>query len=169
MTALLALALALLLCGCGQSGEEAAFYIYYPAAQDSAADFALGREQWTEASPTVEAAVERLLQPPAGEELRSVFPKGVRLRDWRLEAGVLTLNFSEDYSALTGVELTLANYCAALTCAELPGVERVSILVEGQPLPEGSSGPFSPEDLLRSGEPGEENTNLHLDEGKESG
>lgn len=155
------LSLLMLLSGCGAGTGP---LIYYPQGADSPGDFALGSEVWAEAPEelSVEALVGRMLADPQTEELRRVFPEGVRLRDWRQEEGVLTLNFSEDYSALTGVELTLANYCAAYTCAQLEGVEAVAVTVEGQPLPEGSSGPFAPSDLLTAG--AAENPSAHIDE-----
>lgn len=170
MKRVIAIALALLLCGCAGEAQEPGLRIYYPMQGEGGEDFALSSEGWESADPTVETLVERLLAGPEGEGLSSPFPEGVELLDWRLEEGVLTLNFSEGYSDLTGISLTMANFCCVLTCAELEGVEQVSITVVGQPLPEGSSGPFSPDALLTrgAGENEPEKPEDHIDEGMES-
>ena len=158
------LALMLLLCACAGE-EQTVWHIYYPVAADNGTDNALGTEVWQNAPERVDAAllVMRMLQPPASEGFLSPYPEGVELRSWALEGGLLTLNFSEDYGALTGVSLTLANSCAVLTCAQLPDVERVSLRVEGRLLPEGRSGPFSAGDFLSSGGEGGENPASHID------
>ena len=145
----------LLLCACAGERREESIFIYYPAVDAlGEGDDSLGREVWRQvpSEVNVETLAERMLTPPEDGDLYAIFPSGLRLRGWSVEQRVLTLNFSEPYSALTGIRLTLANCCAALTFAQLPGVDRVSIQVEGQDLPEGSSGPFSPENLLRTGE-----------------
>ena len=168
MRRIMALALALLLCGCAAGAQQEELLIYYPAGPES--ETLLGTEVWAQGEPTVEALVERMLTPPESEALTNPYPQGVRLRGWSLEEGTLTLDFSETYSDLAGVSLTLANFCAVATCTQLPGVQRLYITVEGQPLPEGSSGPFAPEDVLETGE-GEnepENPTDHIDEAGES-
>ena len=168
MRRLIALLLALTLCGCAAAAQESGISIFYLAPPES--ETLLGCEVWPEPDPTADALAERMLTPPQSEDLSSPYPEGVSLRGWTLEDGTLTLDFSEAYSDLSGISLTLANFCAVNTCAQLPGVERVAITVEGQPLPEGSSGPFAPSDVLDTGE-GEkepENPTDHIDEAGES-
>ena len=75
-----------------------------------------------------------LLSGPQSAELRSPFPSGVRLRSWRLEEGVLRLDLSEAYGGLSGVDLTIADYCIVLTLCQVEGVEAVDITVEGEPV-----------------------------------
>lgn len=151
----LLLALTLLLSGCGGPERADQGPLLYYAVQDSA-DYgasALQGEPWTEGPevPGVEDYVTKLLQAPQDPRLETVFPKGLRLLDWELENGVLCLDFSEEYSELTVIGLTLANGCLTLTLTQLEGVEQVAVTVEGRALPEGG-GPLSAEDLLLVGE-----------------
>lgn len=158
MTALLLALLVLAgLAGCGQKERQPQTMIYYPVLPSEDYDTpAIRAELWADAPEplTVDALVERMTLPPSEEGLSPGFPEGVTLRDWWLEDGVLTLNFSEAYNELTGISLTLANYCAVLTCTQIEGVKQVAITVEGERLPEGNPGPFRAEDILLSGDLG---------------
>ena len=79
--------------------------------------------------------VECLLSGPVSEDLRSPFPDGVYQRsDPVLTDGVCQVDLSERYGGLSGVDLTIADYCIALTLLQVEGVEAVSILVEGEPI-----------------------------------
>ena len=52
-----------------------------------------------------------------------------------IENGLATVNLSDAYAGLSGMDLTLADACITLSLCRLSSVERVSILVEGKPLP----------------------------------
>ena len=81
------------------------------------------------------ALVECLLSGPVSDELRSPFPAGVyQLAPPTLTDGVCQVDLSEHYGGLSGVDLTVADYCIALTLLQVEGVEAVSILVEGEPI-----------------------------------
>lgn len=82
----------------------------------------------------VEELMDRLLAGPQEEVLRlaSPFPAGVTLQSWALEDGRLSLDLSEQYGGLSGVDLTVADYCIALTLCQLEDVDSVSITVEGE-------------------------------------
>ena len=75
--------------------------------------------------------LDRLLAGPAEPGLCSPFPEDLVLRSWTLENSQLRLDFSEAYEGLSGVDLTLANCCLALTLCQAEGVETVYITVEG--------------------------------------
>ena len=56
------------------------------------------------------------------------------LRQWSWsedQPGVLQVNLSEQYGALTDVSLTLADYCIVLTLSQVEGVESVEITAQG--------------------------------------
>ena len=56
------------------------------------------------------------------------------LRQWSWsedQPGVLQVNLSEQYGALTDVSLTLADYAIVLTLSQAEGVEGVEISTEG--------------------------------------
>ena len=134
-----ALALAALWgCAAGGGGpEDGAYRIWFSALDDRSARVAVGYElrQLPEDLPPVEALMDELLAGPETPGLSSPFPAGVRLLGWSLEEGALRLDLSEQYGALTGVDLTLADACLALTLAQAPGVETVYVTVEGSEIP----------------------------------
>ena len=92
-----------------------------------------------------------LLSQPEQAGLSSPFPAGVRLLDWTLEEGRLHLDLSEQYNGLSGVNLTLADCCIALTFCQLEGVEAVYVTVEGHEIPYRQSQLLRGEDVLLSG------------------
>lgn len=143
----LACALALLLTACNESARpqpsEGAAEIWFavgtgedggPLADGGGAVAPEYRALPDEADP-VEERMAALLSGPQSAELRSPFPSGVRLRSWRLEEGVLRLDLSEAYGGLSGVDLTIADYCIVLTLCQVEGVEAVDITVEGETVP----------------------------------
>lgn len=83
-----------------------------------------------------EAALLALLMAgPEEEGSRSPFPAGTRVRAWHREENRVSVDLSEAYSGLAGVELSLADGCIVLTLCQLEGVEEVYITVEGRPRP----------------------------------
>lgn len=88
-----------------------------------------------EGSGEVEGLFSLLLTDPGDPELTAPIPAGIALRAWRLEGSVLTLDLSEAYNGLSGVELTLADSCIVLTLCQLNGVDSVYLTVEGRPRP----------------------------------
>ncbi len=152
----LLLALAVLLSACGQtaaSTEDAPLVYYAVQASESPGQSAVRGVAWPEedGAPTVETFFRRLTETPEDGALYSVFPENLRLLSWELEDGLLRLDVSEEYSGLTGISLTLANYCLVLTVSQLSGVSSVSITVAGSPLPEGGNAPRAAGDALLTG------------------
>lgn len=85
-------------------------------------------------TPNPEELMQALLKGPTQEGLCSPFPEGVVLLAWRWNKevpGQLQLVLSEQYSALGGISLTLADYCIVLTLTQLPEVESVEIFTRG--------------------------------------
>ena len=130
-----------LLCSCqGRAGpssslepEEGSYLLYF-VSEENQNGAALGAQLCTPAggADPVDALLEALLAGPTQRGLSSPFPAGVELRRALLdEEGVLHLDFSEQYDALSGIQLTLANYCLTLTLTQAEGVESLSITVEG--------------------------------------
>lgn len=90
-------------------------------------------------SRTIEEGVEPiggllglLMSQPNSGELTSPFPADVRVRSWRLEGTRVTVDLSERYGELAGIELTLADSCIVLTLCQLDEVEEVYLTVEGR-------------------------------------
>lgn len=137
---LLAALILLTACGGHSSQQERGDYVLYflsaPLTKgESGHGPALDWENYAgEGTPTPEQLLEALLDGPTLEELSSPFPKGLSLRQcaWDEErTGVLVVSLSEQYGALTGISLTLADYCIVLTLSQLEGVEGVEIRAGG--------------------------------------
>ena len=156
LTALLLALCLLLLSGCGSSQQSRqSLLLYYAARSDTGGQSAaLQGELWQDApdQPNPGQIVERLLRPPQDPQLEQVFPEELRLLSWSVSEGLLTLDFSEEYSELSGISLTLANFSLVLTLTQLETVDRVTVTVDGEPLPEGSGQSLSSTDLLLTGE-----------------
>ena len=142
------LALLLPLSGCApaaggeESGQTYAVYFSVPLPEDESAQVLGGAAIQSEerripqSADPMEALVECLLSGPLSDQLRSPFPEGVyQLSPPVLTDGVCEVDLSERYGGLSGVELTLADYCITFTLCQLPGVEAVTIDVEGEPIP----------------------------------
>jgi len=131
---LLSLALlALVSAGCVQASREGPVYQVYFLSEEVDRDLALVPEERTlppETEP-VEGLLALLLEGPESEELTRAIPNGVTLREWTLTDGVLTVDFSARYAALSGVALTLADYSVVNTLCQLDGVEAVEITADG--------------------------------------
>ena len=161
--ALLALVLAAALPGCylARPVQDTGLQVYFvtdidPAAGEQARSegawgggSAIRGEDYTGGGMTgVEELMEALLRGPVSGELRSPIPAGVTLRSWTLEEGVLTLDLSESYGDLSGVELTLADYCITLTMCQLQEVEGVRITAAGYALSYRSHQTLTPEEAV---------------------
>lgn len=146
-----------LLCACaaGETEEKADFLLWFAAEPDpgdrSAAPGGLGSEGYggTETVPAVMAAL--LAGPSADSGLRSPFPAGTRLLNWSRHGGIVQVDMSQSYGRLVGVDLTVADYCIALTLTQLEGVEGVRVTVGGVELPYRDRQILRREDVVFSG------------------
>ena len=154
-----ALICALIPAGCAAPGgvEETlppgTYRVYYSAAEDQGASASVDWESYTppEDQSLIPALFAALLANPADPGLTCPIPAGVVLRAWQLEGGRLHLNLSEQYGGLSGVELSVADCCIALTMCQMEGVESVYVTVEGAEIPYRRLQEITPEDVLLSG------------------
>lgn len=157
---LLAVALALAAAGCGDRTpqEGTAYAIYYLNQEGSAhgGDMICSRQEWLdvdEAAPLAEraAAVTRqLMAGPTEGVLRSPFPENVSLRSLEIRGQWAYVDFSAEFNQLSGVELTLANYCLTLSLSALEGVDAVSVTAQGRTVVQQPKSIFFERDLLLS-------------------
>ncbi|MCI2057688.1 MAG: GerMN domain-containing protein [Oscillibacter sp.] len=68
------------------------------------------------------------------ENLKTPFPSGTQLLSVTLDGSRALVDLSAAYSMLSGVALTIADYCIVLTLTQLPGVYTVAVTVRGQEL-----------------------------------
>lgn len=98
---------------------------------------------------TLEQLIATLLSTPQTEGLVSPIPTGVALHSTQLsDAGVLTVDFSERYGSLSGIDLTLADCSIALTLCQLPQVQSVMVTVEGDVIPFRDQQELTPSDVV---------------------
>ncbi len=143
---LLTLMLAVLV-GCGQEEPPSPYQIYFPARAGTLYGSAFAGEDYPVTqgeTPTVTDLLEDLLDGPADATLVSPFPPGTKLLWVELEEdGILQVNLTEEYSGLTGIALTLADYCIVYTACQIDGIEGVEILSANQ------QNPFRNHNILR--------------------
>lgn len=145
----------LTLSACKSQEPQDALRLWFPSNPDAsghtaqAVTYELSLETETNTRETIEMLSEALLSGPRSEDLVNPFPPGTRLLDWKLHDNQLDLELSEEYSSLTGVDLTLADYCLALTLCQLDGVDRVYLSVGGAAGQEKRL--LSPEDVIFTG------------------
>lgn len=90
----------------------------------------------------------RLLMGDRQEGLLSPMPAGTMLRGCRVSGGTVWVDFSSAYGQLSGMELTIADYCVTLSLTQLAGVYAVRITVNGQELPYRDAQQFTAADAL---------------------
>lgn len=134
---LLLLCLALLLTGCAASRRtpKQTFRIYGLSGAPGGDAISAVDVDWSERkSLTVDqqaqAALEQLLGACTEPGYRTPIPQGVTLRSCQLTGGMALVDFSQGYEQLSGIDLTIADYCVTLTLSQLPGISVVRITVE---------------------------------------
>jgi len=130
-----ALCLMTLLCACGKHAES--FLLYYPVEQleTAAGEGAIGtRSVMIANAQTMDTA--ELSEVLLRELLDTGIAPGAELVSLRLERRRVDVDFSHQYASLTGIDLTLADYCVTLTLTQLENVNAVSITAGGQLLPQ---------------------------------
>lgn len=98
-----------------------------------------------------ERLVSALLAPPEEMGLRSPFPAGTSLQKLRVAGGRAAVDLSEPYAHLSGVDLSVADYCMTLTLTQLDGINAVRITANGRELPYRRTQLMTAADALLSG------------------
>lgn len=148
----LAAALLLCLCACtaGRGGEENETLLWFVLRWDD------GHPELCSAEYVGERSAPRMMEallsgPATGTGLVSLIPEGTKLLDCNQRGDLVHVDLSEPYAALTGAELTLADYCITLTLTQLEGVDSIYITVNGRELPQRSKQVFRADDVVLSG------------------
>lgn len=136
-------------CGSGEKDTDG-FLVYYAATANSKEKSAVVGERWVlpQEGDAVEAALDRLEAEPVTPGLVSPYPTGTKVNSWRREGTTLYVDFNEPYSRLTGVQLTLADYCTVLTLTQLEEIDQVCITADAEELPERTHQMLRAEDVL---------------------
>ena len=124
-------------CGKGTQEEQGEYQLYFTVDGGAVHGSAIETQSWgPDKGESVDPGVllQALLAGPAEEGLTSPFPKGLSVRWWEWDPeqpGKVRIGLSEQYSGLTDISLTLADYCIVLTLSQLQEVESVEIISEG--------------------------------------
>ena len=157
---LMALALSLcLLAGCAavkSTGERDGFRLYYAAALDThrggdAIDHVI--VDWDtlpegDKAARAEAVLALLMGECQEKGFRTPIPSGTTLRSVDMKGGTAWVDFAGSYGQLSGMALTIADYCVTLSLTQLEGVYAVHITVNGQELAYRDSNLFLASDVL---------------------
>jgi germination protein M len=157
VTALLLSGLLLMIClaGCGQPAEKTQpIHLYYATSFTSArggdaiAPVEVSIADDASVLDSVQMLTQKLIDGEDSQTLHSPIPEGTRLLDCSVEAGIATVNFSTAYGQLSGINLTIADYCVTLTLIQLKGIYRVNVLVDGENLAYRDTQVFMGNDVL---------------------
>ena len=133
---LLCLILAILCAACrSQELPREGYQLYFVVPSGQQHGSAVITQPWQgEMEPGPQELLQDLLNGPVQEGAASPFPAGVRIircEQSEENKNHLKIVLSEQYSALTDISLTLADYCIVMTLTQLPQVDSVEIQVQG--------------------------------------
>lgn len=149
-----------LLVGCEYTQEDAPLegqvQLYFATDQSKIGGPAVASVDYLLQDPdnAITELVSILLDGPSEDitSLSNPFPSGVTLQGWHIEdGGMLTLQLSGEYASLTGVDLTLADYCLTLTLCQLDTVESLVINLGREAEIQRAIQIMRPEDVILSG------------------
>lgn len=156
----LILALLLLLSGCSlpellprgeEAVEEGTLLVYRVSAEDGRVGDLIRSEPASghlADNTEIETALELFSSAAADPELACALPGDAEILGFGFENGVVTLELSEGFLSLSGMDQSTAAFCAVLTLCQLDGVEAVTVVSGGQTLFSG----LMPEDALLTAE-----------------
>ena len=107
----------------------------------------------TEGMTTTELArrlLDSLLEGPQDAAMKSPIPTGTSLQTLSVEGSRVQVDLSSAYGSLSGVALTMADYCITLTLTQLKDIYTVGITVRGRELAYRDSQSFTARDVLLS-------------------
>jgi germination protein M len=142
LTLLLCLTTLICLAGCGVAStapEGTGLSVYYVAEPQQAGGgdiLAAARVDWTEQAkrpPEVQAreALHLLLEGNDDPALSSPIPAGTHLLGCSINGSMAVVDFSAAYGQLSGMKLSMADYCVTLTLTQIAPIRMVCILVNG--------------------------------------
>lgn len=137
--------------------EAETLSLYFPvrrAAMESGADAVTTvKVDWRErrgltAQEQCEAVMKLLLEGYQDGAFASPVPSGARMMACQVSGSTVNIDFSSAYGQLSGMDLTIADYCIALSLVQIPGIYTVRITVNGRELSYREKNYFRAEDVL---------------------
>lgn len=126
-----------------QEDEESGYALYFLSDLDAsgggdaiaASSVRFTPDETMSTEDCVRALMELLLAGPDEAALHSPIPEGTALRALKVSGRRAEIDLSAQYARLSGIDLSLADYCITLTLSQLPNVNAVSITANGSELP----------------------------------
>ena len=126
-----------------QEDEESGYALYFLSDLDAsgggdaiaASSVRFTPDETMSTEDCVRALMELLLAGPDEAALHSPIPEGTALRSLKVSGRRAEIDLSAQYARLSGIDLSLADYCIPLTLSQLPNVNAVSITANGSELP----------------------------------
>ena len=134
--------------GSVQEDEESGYALYFLSDLDTsgggdaiaASSLRFTPDEAMSTEDCVRALMELLLAGPDEATLHSPIPEGTALRSLSVSGRRARVDLSAPYARLSGIDLSLADYCITLTLSQLPNVNAVSITANGVNALKGSLG-----------------------------
>ncbi|MCX7745663.1 MAG: GerMN domain-containing protein [Clostridia bacterium] len=122
-------------------GKKIRLNLYF-ADSDNSALKKESREVVIKDGAIMRAAVEALLSGPSDGELRKTFPEGTSLLGIKKDGDTAVVDFSREYTLINGIAEIVERASLVNTLTEVPGIDKVRILVEGKELAGPSGNPY---------------------------
>lgn len=131
--------------------------LYFPVRQEQLSSggdaVTTVRVDWREmrsksAQEQAEGVMKLLMQGYPDSAFGRVVPGGTRMIDCSVSGSTVTVDFSSAYGQLSGIDLTIADYCVALSLVQIPGIYTVRITVNGRELDYRHKNYFRADDVL---------------------
>ena len=85
---------------------------------------------------------------PENSTFGRILPGNTRLQSCQVSGSTVTVDFSASYAQLSGIDLTVSDYCIALSLVQIPGIYTVRITVNGKELDYRDKNYFRADDIL---------------------
>lgn len=142
-----------------QTKEANDYFLYYEVRDLNAVQGgdAIGKEQTSVKKANAETSqqlavtlMKRFLAGPREKRLKSPVPEKTALRSVQLDKRHAIVDLSASYGTLSGVLLSMADYCITMTLTQISNIQTVSVTVDGQELAYRDIHDFSVSDILKS-------------------
>lgn len=151
----LTLLMSLISCGT-QTKRQEGLALYYASdlsasrGGDAIAPVYVDADEQASVTDQAVALLRMMMEGAQAGKLHSPIPEGTELLSCEVENGIAKVDFSGAYGQLSGMDLTVADYCVTLTLTQLKGVFTVYITVNGKELTYRDTNSFMASDALLS-------------------
>ncbi len=137
--------------------EAETLSLYFPVRKDNMASggdaITTVRVDWRQmrgktAQEQADAVMGLLLEGYSDGAFGRLVPNGTRMMSCQVSGSTVTVDFSSGYGQLSGIDLTIADYCTALSLVQIPGIYTVRITVNGKELSYRDKNYFRADDVL---------------------